>query len=79
MPDAKFCSSCGYVGPDTEHTKPPVYVIRCPSKAQVILPTRITTFPAESRWRCCQCGKAVDPGPDWQGGSLYCSHACAYA
>ena len=34
---------------------------------------------ARMPWRCSMCLKPLDPGPDWKGGSLYCSHSCAYA
>lgn len=28
-------------------------------------------------WTCQKCGKVVDPGPDWTGGSLWCSLECS--
>lgn len=74
-----FFNKCGYVGPLAAHKKPPVYVETCLGRAEPILPKRIEWADEKPRWRCCQCGKEVDPGPNWTGGSLYCSNSCAYA
>lgn len=69
-----FCVSCGYVGTKERHKKPTN--VDCPHAADLILPQRITTDPKPG-WCCSTCGKKLDPGPDWTGGSLYCSYACA--
>lgn len=32
---------------------------------------------ARKTWHCQKCGKVVDPGPEWTGGSLWCSLECS--
>jgi hypothetical protein len=70
-----FCSKCGYGGMLGFHKE----VTGCVYLAALILPQRIEWPTEPAPWRCCKCQKAVDPGPDWTGGTLYCSFACSVA